>query len=145
MNAKRATIQRTYEFEAAHRLPCVPDGHKCKTMHGHSYRIRVQLTGAVMPDGPEKGMVVDFGLLDAAANALCRKVDHSTLNETLHENPTVENMAPLVWGWFFNAICPALGTMLYCDTAPPSTPGRWSLKVWLEEGPRSAAVWPPEE
>jgi 6-pyruvoyltetrahydropterin/6-carboxytetrahydropterin synthase len=133
MNAQRATIQRVYDFEAAHRLPHVPDGHKCKTMHGHSYRIRVQVTGAVQQDGPEAGMVVDFGLLDAAANALCRKVDHTTLNETLHENPTVENMVPLVWAHFEMALCGA-------RLEEP-----WRLRVWIGEGPRSVAVWPPEE
>lgn len=31
---------REFTFEAAHRLPAVPDGHKCGRLHGHSYRPR---------------------------------------------------------------------------------------------------------
>ena len=64
------TIVRRYDFEAAHFLPHVPDGHKCKTMHGHSYVVEVHVTGDVQTDGPEAGMVVDFGVLDDIARRL---------------------------------------------------------------------------
>lgn len=130
-----ATIERAYDFEAAHRLPKVPDGHKCKTMHGHSYTILLEVTGVVQASGPEEGMVVDFGVLDAAAAELKEKVDHSTLNETLHTNPTVENMAPLVWDHF--------QTALFAYFTPKDLP--WRLSIRLKEGPRSGARYPPEE
>jgi len=138
-NAKRATIQRRYDFEAAHRLPHVPDGHKCKAMHGHSYTIVVQVTGPVHQSGPEGGMVVDFGVLDNAAADLKIQVDHSTLNESLHDNPTVENMVLLVWDHFYTALFAALG-----DPKRLPKKKRWCLKVWLHEGPRSTAIHPPE-
>jgi 6-pyruvoyltetrahydropterin/6-carboxytetrahydropterin synthase len=32
-------IFEEYTFEAAHRLPNVPAGHKCERLHGHSYRV----------------------------------------------------------------------------------------------------------
>jgi len=138
-SVKRATIQRRYDFEAAHRLPHVPEGHKCKTMHGHSYTIVIQLTGPIKQRGPETGMVVDFGALDDAATDLKSSVDHTTLNETLHDNPTVENMVPLAWDHFFTALSAVLG-----DPRRLGEKKRWSLKVWLHEGPRSCAVYPPE-
>lgn len=129
-----ATIEREYDFEAAHFLPKVPDGHKCKNVHGHSYRLLVEVTGIIQESGPEEGMVVDFGVLDAAAATLKGQVDHTTLNDTLHSNPTVENMVPLVWDHF--------QTALHCYFVPKDLP--WRLSVRLSEGPRSGARYPPE-
>lgn len=133
---QRVTIIRKYDWEAAHRLPRVPKGHKCRTMHGHSYTLEVRLTGPVQTRGPEAGMVVDFGVLDEAAAALKARIDHTTLNVTLHANPTVENMAPLIWAHFYEALNAALSarTMEACV-----------LRVVLFEGPRSGCVYPPEE
>lgn len=134
MNKRRtATIQRQYDFEAAHRLPCVADGHKCKNMHGHSYVVLLEVTGYIHESGPEKGMVLDFGVLDASAAGLKERVDHTTLNDTLHDNPTVENMAPLVWDHF--------NTALHEHFLPRGLP--WRLSVVLKEGPRSGARYPP--
>ena len=33
-------IAQAFTFEAAHRLPNVPDTHRCHRLHGHSYRSR---------------------------------------------------------------------------------------------------------
>jgi 6-pyruvoyltetrahydropterin/6-carboxytetrahydropterin synthase len=128
----RVTISRRYDFEAAHRLPFVPDGHKCKRMHGHSYVVHVRVTGVAQDTGDEAGMIVDFGVLDAAARALHERVDHTTLNESFHPNPTVENMAPLVWVHFRDAL----------DRHQHGT--GCQLRVTLREGPRSECTYPPE-
>lgn len=98
-------------------------------MHGHSYVLEVQVTGEVQKSGPERGMVLDFGRIDAAFASLSGTVDHSTLNETLHVNPTVENMAPEIWRHFDDALA----------CVPPLM-----VRVWLWEGPRSGAMYPPE-
>ena len=45
-------------FEAAHRLPNVPAGHKCARLHGHSYRAEIRVEG---PVGEDTGWVMDFG------------------------------------------------------------------------------------
>src|SRR5882724_8346352 len=50
-------IFREFTFEAAHRLPNVPEGHKCQRLHGHSYRVTVHVSG---PVDPATGMVMDF-------------------------------------------------------------------------------------
>jgi 6-pyruvoyltetrahydropterin/6-carboxytetrahydropterin synthase len=34
-------LMKEYRFEAAHRLPRVPEGHKCARVHGHSYKVEV--------------------------------------------------------------------------------------------------------
>lgn len=133
--ASRVTIIRKYDWEAAHRLPHVPDGHKCKTMHGHSYVLEVHVTGPVQEEGPEAGMVVDFGVIDSAAAEFRARVDHTTLNDSFHPNPTVENMAPLVWHHFARALRVGVGSESRPDT---------SLRVVLYEGPRSGCVFPAE-
>ena len=33
-------IYKEFHFEAAHRLPNVPEGHKCARLHGHSFQVR---------------------------------------------------------------------------------------------------------
>jgi 6-pyruvoyltetrahydropterin/6-carboxytetrahydropterin synthase len=121
----KITIVRRYDFEAAHFLPHVPDGHKCKTMHGHSYVMEFHVTGEVQTSGPAAGMVVDFDVIDAMGRMLVREFDHRPLNQVM-ENPTVENMAPYIWRRFSEALAPEL-----------------SVRIVFREGPRSACIYPP--
>lgn len=88
-------IFREFGFEAAHRLPHVPDGHKCGRLHGHSYRVEVRVRGDV---DPSSGMVVDFADLSAAFGPLHDQLDHHTLNGVAGlANPTAENLAVWIW------------------------------------------------
>lgn len=83
-----------FRYESAHRLPMVPDGHKCGRMHGHSYGLTVVVRGPVGLDG----FVVDFADVKNAVNPVVKELDHHTLNDIPGlENPTVENQ--LVWLW----------------------------------------------
>jgi len=56
-------IFREFRFEAAHRLPLVPEGHKCARLHGHSYRVEIHAGG---PVDPRSGWIMDFADIDAA-------------------------------------------------------------------------------
>jgi len=38
-------IFKEFTFEAAHRLPNVPEGHKCARLHGHSFRVELICEG----------------------------------------------------------------------------------------------------
>ena len=88
-------IFREFTFEAAHRLPNVPAGHKCARLHGHSYRVEVHVRG---PVDAELGWVMDFGDLKAAFARLHERLDHHYLNEVAGlENPTSENLARWIW------------------------------------------------
>jgi 6-pyruvoyltetrahydropterin/6-carboxytetrahydropterin synthase len=88
-------IFREFTFEAAHRLPRVPEGHKCGRLHGHSYRIEVHVRGEI--DGAS-GWVMDFADLKAAVQPVIDELDHSYLNEVPGlENPTSENLARWTW------------------------------------------------
>ncbi|MFF2345085.1 6-carboxytetrahydropterin synthase QueD [Pseudarthrobacter sp. NPDC058119] len=90
-----AEIYREFTFEAAHRLPNVPDGHKCSRLHGHSYRVEVHVTDIV---GEDTGWVQDFGDIKAAFKPLEDQLDHNYLNEVPGlENPTSEILAKWIW------------------------------------------------
>ena len=56
---------KEFSFEAAHRLPQVPDDHKCARLHGHSFRIEVTVSGEV---GSVSGWVMDFADLTPLAD-----------------------------------------------------------------------------
>jgi 6-pyruvoyltetrahydropterin/6-carboxytetrahydropterin synthase len=91
----KAEIFKEFTFEAAHRLPNVPEGHKCARLHGHSYRVEVRVGGEV---GEESGWVVDFADLSAAFKPLHSQLDHYYLNEVPGlENPTSEVLAKWIW------------------------------------------------
>lgn len=91
----RAEIIRTIRFEAAHRLPHVPAGHKCARLHGHSFQIELRVGGEV---DPHTGWVQDFADLQAAFQPLHAVLDHHYLNEVPGlENPTSEILARWIW------------------------------------------------
>jgi 6-pyruvoyltetrahydropterin/6-carboxytetrahydropterin synthase len=88
-------IFREFIFEAAHRLPNVPDGHKCARLHGHSFRVEVHVVGDV---GEKSGWVMDFADIKQAFAPLVEQLDHRYLNEVPGlENPTSEVLARWIW------------------------------------------------
>lgn len=103
-------IWREFTFEAAHRLPLVPEGHKCARLHGHSYRVEIHVVGPVGDDG----MVMDFSEIKAAWKPLHARLDHYYLNEIDGlENPTSEVLAR----WIFDRIdLPAVEQIVVRET-----------------------------
>lgn len=88
-------ICKTFCFEAAHRLPNVSAGHKCSRLHGHSFHLKVYVSG--QPD-ERSGWIVDFGEIKTAVRPIVEQLDHNYLNEIPGlENPTSENLARWIW------------------------------------------------
>ncbi len=88
-------IYKEFTFEAAHRLPHVPEGHKCARLHGHSFRVTVHVDG---PMDSRIGWVMDFADMKSACQPLLDRLDHYFLNEIEGlENPTSENLARWIW------------------------------------------------
>ncbi|WP_386069686.1 6-carboxytetrahydropterin synthase QueD [Tahibacter sp. UC22_41] len=86
---------KTFQIEAAHRLPMVPAGHKCSRLHGHSFRIDVHVSG---PIDPQMGWIMDFADIKLAFAPLFDALDHRYLNEIDGlDNPTSENLAVWIW------------------------------------------------
>lgn len=88
-------IFKDFSFEAAHRLPNVPEGHKCARLHGHSFRVRVVIEG---PVDTRTGWVMDFADIKAVVRPLEDRLDHYYLNDIEGlENPTSEELARWIW------------------------------------------------
>lgn len=88
-------IYKEFTFEAAHRLPRLPEMHKCWRLHGHSFKVGIGVEG---PVDDELGWVIDFGDIKTAFKPLHQALDHRYLNEIEGlENPTSEN--PAIWIW----------------------------------------------
>lgn len=85
------TIYKAFTIEAAHQLPNVPPGHKCGRLHGHSFRVEIQVRGEV---DPATGWVQDFADIKKAFQPLYEQLDHHLLNSVEGlENPTSEVLA----------------------------------------------------
>jgi len=88
-------IYKEFSFDSAHFLPNVPEGHKCKQMHGHTYRLRVYVKGN---PGQKTGWLIDFKELKDIALPVIDQLDHKLLNDIQGlENPTAENLTIWVW------------------------------------------------
>ena len=109
-----------FTFDSAHFLPHVPPDHKCRNMHGHTYRLVTYFEGELHP---ELGWVMDFADIKKIMTPILQQVDHRVLNELEGlENPTCERLA--VWLWEY--IKPQLPAL---------------CKIELHETPTSGVVY----
>lgn len=93
--SRRVRLAREFTFEAAHRLPNAPAGHRCCRLHGHSFRVELICEGEI---GGQTGWLVDFAEIKRAFGPLLDRLDHHYLNEVEGlENPTAENIARWIW------------------------------------------------
>ena len=110
------SIWKDFHFDAAHRLPHVPEGHKCGRMHGHTYRVRVWFGGPI----DDRGMIVDYAEIGEKVGAVLARVDHSVLNKVPGlGNPTTEILAP----WLFEQIKADLPELFRIEIAESATTG----------------------
>ncbi len=108
-----ATIFKDFQFEAAHRLPHVPVGHKCGRLHGHSFMVRLELTGEI---DQQTGWIVDFSDISKAFKPLWQQLDHHYLNDIEGlENPTSEVIARWIWHKM-KPILPQLSSIMIKET-----------------------------
>jgi 6-pyruvoyltetrahydropterin/6-carboxytetrahydropterin synthase len=95
-------LVKSFGFEAAHWLPTFPQGHKCRRLHGHSFRVEIAVEGEVPA---ERGYLVDYGDITKAFDPLHAELDHRCLNDVKGlENPTSEVLA----AWLWQRLAPAL-------------------------------------
>ena len=81
-------IFKSFTFDSAHFLPNVPEGHKCKNMHGHTYLLKIIVEG---PLENHLNWVMDFTDLKEVIDPLVKELDHKVLNEIAGlENTTRE-------------------------------------------------------
>jgi 6-pyruvoyltetrahydropterin/6-carboxytetrahydropterin synthase len=91
----KVELEKTFWFEAAHLLPNVPEGHKCRRLHGHSFRIDVAVSGEV---DARVGWFLDYADIKEAFAPLMELLDHRYLNDVEGlSNPTSELLAVWIW------------------------------------------------
>jgi 6-pyruvoyltetrahydropterin/6-carboxytetrahydropterin synthase len=89
------TLRKSFQFEAAHLLPRLPAEHKCRRLHGHSFKVELAVSG---PCDPNLGWLIDYADISAAFRPLWEQLDHRYLNEVPGlENPTSEQIALWIW------------------------------------------------
>ena len=111
-----------FSLEAAHWLPNVPDGHKCKRMHGHNYTLRVHVTA---PIDDRMGWAIDYADVVAAVQPHVDALDHRLLNDIDGlSNPTAEHIA--IW---------------FHDRVSGHLPGKVAVEVF--ETPTTCVIYEP--
>ncbi|HEU4386833.1 MAG TPA: 6-carboxytetrahydropterin synthase QueD [Blastocatellia bacterium] len=91
----KVDLVKEFSFEAAHTLPRAPEGHKCRRLHGHSFKCEIAVRGEVDED---VGWFIDYAEMTRAFEPLRAKLDHYYLNEIEGlENATSENLCRWIW------------------------------------------------
>ena len=107
-------IFKEFSFEAAHALSAAPPGHKCRRLHGHSYRVAIHVRG---PVDPQTGWVMDFAELSKAFDPIRQQLDHADLNAIEGLScPTSEVLARWIWSRLKPAL-PGLCKIVVRETA----------------------------
>ncbi|MCS1351581.1 6-carboxytetrahydropterin synthase QueD [Mechercharimyces sp. CAU 1602] len=90
---RRVAVEKEFTFDSSHHLHLYEG--KCKSLHGHTYRLILQVSGKV----DEIGLVIDFkDLKKLVKERIMKPLDHQYINEVLPlMNTSVENM--IVWVW----------------------------------------------
>lgn len=97
----KTTVFKEFTFDSAHSLPHLPRTHKCSRLHGHTYHVRIEVTGEVGP----LGIVVDYADIAKAWGPMHSTLDHTFLNDIPGlEISTSENLAR----WIYDRMLPVL-------------------------------------
>lgn len=87
-------LEKDFTFDSSHSLPCVPKGHSCGNLHGHTWQLTVGVTGKI---DEERGWIIDFkDIKNLVKEKIIDRFDHAHLNDIV-ENPTSENLVWYVW------------------------------------------------
>lgn len=119
------TVSKDFTFSASHRLEGLEPGHKCGRLHGHGYRVRVELSSAHLD---RHGFVLDYGELSPFAAYLQGQLDHRHLNDVIDFQPSAENLAALLHG-------------VVLDVVP--VPASVTVAVGVSETEKTWAWWRP--
>ena len=77
-------VSKEFSFDMAHLL----DGHdgKCQNLHGHTYKLQVEVCGNLYASGAKQGMVIDFSdLKSIVKRAVLDPMDHAFIYDQTSE------------------------------------------------------------
>lgn len=118
-------IRKSFDFSASHVLGGLPADHPCSRMHGHNYRVTVELAAA---DTDAVGFVLDYRRMDVFKRWLDDNLDHRHLNDVLEVNPSAEWLARYLWAMFAALLAGSLNDngVLIEAVAVAETPKTWA-------------------
>lgn len=122
------TISKTFEFSASHQLRGLPEDHPCSRLHGHNYKLRVELSG---PEVDRRGFLFDYRDLAPFKAWVDDMLDHRHLNDSplfAEANPTAEHLSFVLVGVVRRTIV---------------VPDGVTVRVHVSETPKTWAVWSP--
>lgn len=91
------TITKEFSFSASHVLCGLAEDHPCGRLHGHNYRVEVELRSM---DLTPPGFVRDYRELRIFRDYLEKEVDHRHLNDLFGDHGvTAERLAERFYGW----------------------------------------------
>ena len=115
-------LKQHFQIESARFLPFLPEGHPCSRMHGHSFKIIIQLHGEI---DSKIGWVMDYHEISKHMTPLLNQLDHKVLNEVPGlENPTSELLAKWIYDRGLKLI-PGLKSVTIMET--PTTECRYPV------------------
>ncbi|AKO45058.1 6-carboxytetrahydropterin synthase QueD [[Haemophilus] ducreyi] len=77
-------IAKEFSFDMAHML----DGHdgKCQNLHGHTYKLQVEVSGELVSNGAKRGMVMDYSdLKNIVKREILDLMDHAYIYDLNNE------------------------------------------------------------
>ncbi len=116
-------ISKEFHFCASHHLTTLPQGHKCRNMHGHNYIVMIELESETLD---EHGFIIDFHELKLLRDYIDEEFDHRHLNDVMDIPPSTENVAYHFYTW-----CKERWSQT-CAVRVQETP-----KSWAEYRPKS--------
>jgi 6-pyruvoyltetrahydropterin/6-carboxytetrahydropterin synthase len=94
-NPVKIELRQQSHFDAAHELPQMPEGHKCRRLHGHRYTVTIAVQGEPCSS---TGILIDYLELRERLDVVLGVLDHRYLNDIAGlETPTVENLCKWIW------------------------------------------------
>lgn len=119
-------IEKFIEIDAAHRVP--DHGSKCRSLHGHRYKVVAVVDGLLHREGAAKGMVIDFAdVKDALLAEVHDTCDHGTIVYA-HDTELLRVLRPMddpedgaIWDREVTAVQNGVNYALLCGGPDGST------------------------
>ena len=101
----KVRLSKQFFFEASHRLEHLGPEHPCYNLHGHSYRVEVEVYGDV---AEKTGFLIDYADIKKIAQPIVDRLDHTHLNDVEDLKLT---STEFIARWLWERIQPNLSTL----------------------------------
>ena len=110
-------ITKEFHFSASHRLDHLPVGHQCHRLHGHNYKVVLELYSKELN---KDYFVKDYGELSDFKKWIDTTLDHRHLNDVVPIVTSAENLAY----WIYRMWKPSIKELFAVSVS--ETPKTWA-------------------